>query len=78
MHFNNLFLPQTEIIKDTTNTSEEVKVTCLKLKYLHLKISDICQDRKLSLKIQKLVYYLSEAAAGRDIIWDQITDITST
>ena len=67
---------QTETIKDTTNTSEEVKnsfnfqtETFADLKILRYQVPGF---EKLSLQQQKLVYYLSEAGyAGRDIIWDQ-------
>ena len=67
---------QTETIKDTTNTSEEVKSnfnfqteTFADLKILRYQVPGF---EKLSLQQQKLVYYLSEAGyAGRDIIWDQ-------
>ena len=64
---------QTESIKDTT---KEVKnnfnfqtETFADLKILRYQVPGF---EKLSLKQQKLVYYLSEAGyAGRDIIWDQ-------
>ena len=67
---------QTETIKDTSNTSEEVKSnfnfqteTFADLKILRYQVPGF---EKLSLQQQKLVYYLSEAGyAGRDIIWDQ-------
>ena len=67
---------QTETIKDTTNTSEEVKSnfnfqteTFADIKILRYQVPGF---EKLSLQQQKLVYYLSEAGyAGRDIIWDQ-------
>ena len=64
---------QTESIKDTI---KEVKnnfnfqtETFADLKILRYQVPGF---EKLSLKQQKLVYYLSEAGyAGRDIIWDQ-------
>jgi dipeptidyl-peptidase III len=67
---------QTETIKDTTNTSEEVKnnfnfqtESFADLKILRYQVPGF---EKLSPQQQKLVYYLSEAGyAGRDIIWDQ-------
>ena len=67
---------QTETIKDTTNTTEEVKnnfnfqtETFADLKMIRYQVPGF---EKLSLQQQKLVYYLSEAGyAGRDIIWDQ-------
>ena len=67
---------QTETIKDTTNTTEEVKnnfnfqtESFADLKIIRYQVPGF---EKLSLQQQKLVYYLSEAGyAGRDIIWDQ-------
>lgn len=67
---------QRDTIKDTKNTSEEVKnnfnfqtETFGDIKILRYQVPGF---EKLSLKQQKLVYYLSEAGyAGRDIIWDQ-------
>ena len=67
---------QTETIKDTKSTTEEVKSnfnfqteTFADLKILRYQVPGF---EKLSLQQQKLVYYLSEAGyAGRDIIWDQ-------
>ena len=67
---------QRDTIKDTKNTSEEVKnnfnfqtETFGDIKILRYQVPGF---EKLSLKKQKLVYYLSEAGyAGRDIIWDQ-------